>query len=467
MVRKLVALCLGVAFSFPANAAAIPRAATVTVNTSGSGLTIPANFVGISGEIADFIGGYYQGNTGAAASYCSLANLLGANGVLRLGGGAAETGTAPVVTSQMAANLNSFLTCLGAGYSLIYGLDIVANDPTTAATTAGLVATAVGNSKVVFQFGNEPSLFMSLATYQSRWNSYYSSVSAAVSGVHVGAIDDIMNTGFAPPLTAVSGLSVGLSGLSFISQHWYSFCRGTWTSPGPQYVVSSIFQNQAGSTSAGPGYLGGANQGAGYFLDNGKTGAIPQIMSETNTICSQGQDGASNRLEASTWFVNMAIGLANAGWTGVNIHNNYVQNAFYNPFIPNGDSTFSPGTIFYGMLLFSKIEGQQILPYSIGGNANVNAIATKGGSGNANILVVNNDIANPVTITPSQSGAWTTANVLQVQDGDGQGCGSGSPIVGGQSIGKGGAWTGSSFSINNGKSIQLAPCGSALIQIQP
>jgi hypothetical protein len=192
-------------------------------------------------------------------------------------------------------------------------------------------------------------------------------------------------------------------------------------------------------------------------------------LTESNSMgFASGGNGISNRLAAATWYLNEAIVMAAGGWSGINIHAAYhFVSAIYNPIVQLGDGNFGAGPIFYGLFLFSKIEGQQILPLAIGGNGNIQAIATKGANGNANILAVNNDVSSSVIVTPQQSGAWTTANVLVLQDGDGNGCASASPVVGGAAIGESGSWSGTPFSIANGGYVSIPPCGAALIQIQP
>lgn len=458
-----------------ANAGPPPaRAASISVNIGGSGLTIPTNFVGLSGEVGDFTAGFYQGNsgqwtsngtTGNAASYISVINLLGPNGVFRLGGGSSDAVTAPTITSGMASNLDTFLSALGNGWTLIYGLDLIANDTVTAATTAINLAAAVGVSNVVLQFGNEPSINgFTAAAYTTRWNSYYTAVTGVVSSPKVAAVDDIINIGWGVVPTVIAGLTPGLSGMSFVSQHWYSFCNGTWSGSVPSIMISSIYQNRYGA-----GIFGGANAGAGFLSNQGKTGAITQRMSETNTICDRGQAGMSDRLMASTWVLDMALVLASNGWAGINLHSVWWggSTGVYNVTAVQPDLNFAPTPVFYGMLLFSKIEGEQIVPSAVGGNANVAAIATKGANGNANIIAVNNDVTNASSVTVDQSSAWTTATVLQIKGGVGQGCADPSPTIGGQAIGESGVWSGAPFTIRKGTAVALGPCESVLISVQP
>jgi hypothetical protein len=446
------------------------RNVKLTANLSSLGSTISSNFVGISGEVGDFVNGFYQGTsgqwtsngfTGNAASYISLVNLLGSAGEFRLGGGSSNVGTAPNITSGMSTSLNSFLGGLGGNWKLIYGLDLNAANSAAAATTAGNLATAVGTANVTFQFGNEPSLngFTS-ATYTTAWNSYYTAVSGAVAGVKVAAVDDIINPGWGSVPTVVAGLTPGLAGMSFVSEHWYAFCSGVFASPVPIYLLSQIQMQQFASG----GFSGSIGQ---YLVNTQAYGTTPQRMTETNSLCSRGQAGMSDRLMAAAWFINTAIVLANQGWAGMNVHSVWTGGiGVYNPMLITADNNFTATPIFYGMYLFSKIQGQQIAALAFSNAvSNIAGIATVGGGGDANILAVNNDVSNPVLITPDQSTNWSTANVLRVKGN--AGCSEANPTIGGASIGESGAWSGAAFALSKGQSVTLGPCEAALIQIQP
>lgn len=438
------------------------KSVSVRANLSGNGFTIPSNFVGYSINTNSMIyGGYLKGSN---VSLCNLAKLIGANGVLRVGGLDQDAATPPPLTQQMANDLESFRSCLGSGWTLIYGLDGVANNSATAATQAGYIASASG-SNATFQFTNEPidGSNFTVSSFQTMWNSYRTAVLAAVPGANLAAWDD-GNFGYTQ--TAINGLTGGVSGLKYVTQHWYSGPCGTVQTP--SYLISSIetsvqtntfTQNYAWSASAG----------------------VLMRMTETNSICGGGALGSSDRLMASTWYLNQAIALASAGWSGINTHNNFCQVAqttcpvldttnpnTYGALLLSGDGNFYAGAVFNGLYLFSRIEGQQIIPVSISGSSfNIMAIATKGANGNANVIVVNDDVSQPATIFVDQSSAWSTANVLQIKSGSGVGCTDASVTIGGATIGESGSWTGSATSLSNGRSISLGPCESALIQIQP
>ena len=447
MKRILVSLALLASIS-DATAGNVPppaRIASVTANLSLAGLTIPTNFAGFSYETSDLIGGYLQGTTGVNGSLIGCINLLGSSGVLRIGGASSDSATPPALTSGIASNLATFVAGLGASWSVIYGLDLFANDSTTAASQAGMLNTALG-SKVTFQFGNESNAYLNSANYTTRWNAYYTAVTATVPGAPAAAAD-IGNFGSDQSYT--SSLTPGIAGLAALTNHWYN--------PNPMANAYQIVNSPFSYGTA-----------TGFYLNQSYAGNTPLLMTESNTVSIGGQAGVSDRLASASWFVNSAIILANANWKGLYVHNGVVANVnAYRAFTLNGDNTFTPQPVFYGMLAWSKIQGQQTVQTSIGGNATVNAIATKGANGNANFLIANNDVFGPVTVFIDQSSAWSTATVLQVKSGTGAGCTDSTATIGGAAIDKSGAWAGASFSIAKGAPVVLGPCEMAFVSIQP
>ena len=443
-----------------------PHSGVFTANTASTGYTISSDFVGYSLNTSAVINGQFSGS----GSACSLAGLLGTNGVLRIGGVDQDTTpTAPALTQGIANGLESFRSCLGSGWKILYGLDLNVNSPSTAATQAQMLQTASG-SNMIFQFGNEPvdGGTWNFSTYPTVWNSYYSAVNAVIPSAKYAAWDD---QNYNQAQNVIPNLTIGLAGLQYVTQHYYdSPCSQSLP---PAQLISQALQNLQQPT-------GLASIGIFQNVQWAAAAGIKTRMSESNSICGGGGLGASNLLMSSTWFLNMSIMLANNGFSGINIHNNtwwpassgsptigYVYPNIYGPLQVNSDLTFSPGPIFYGMYLFSQIEGQQTIALSSNANFSNNAIATKGVNGNANIIVVNNDPFVAANITPMQINSWTTANVLKISTLDGQNCTSGNPIIGGQPIGKSGLWLGSPSSIGNGQSVMLQPCEAALIQILP
>lgn len=434
------------------------KVTTILADTGSSGITIPSNFVGLSVEVQDYVvKGYFQGTSGtwngnaSASSFISLVGLLGANGSFRIGGSSADTVTSPALTQPMANNLQTFLAAIGAGWTPIYGLDLKAADSATAATQAGFLATTFGAANVVFQMGNEPvsSGNFTNGTYATAWNAYYTAITAAVPTAKFSAWDEF-NWGSAQ--TVINSLTPSVSGLQNVTYHWYNI---NGTVPNTSYLLNSI-----------------ANFKATFSSNTVWAGSVKQRLSETNSINCGGQDGFSNRMMAATWYLNQAIMLANLGYAGINTHMFFtgetcaLPQGYYNAVVRQPDQNFAPGPVFYGLYLFSKISGQQIINSAISGNAFIAAIATLRAAGKANILITNNDQFDSIPVTPQQSAAWSTATVLKVTSPTGNGCNETAPALGGQPIGESGSWSGASFSISNGQSFILGPCEAALVQVQ-
>ena len=439
------------------NFAAGNQAVSVYANLSAPLATIPADFVGISFENQVMTYGGYL--TASNTTLISLLQKLGASGSVRVGGASQETATPPPLTQAMANNLAAFVSAIGSGWSVNYGLDAMAASSSAAATQATYLYNALG-SKLTLQYGNEPIITnnFTAATYEAMWNAYDAAVLAAVPSAKRAATDD-----FYPYIQSiVAALTPGVSGLAEITQHfYYSPCLSI--NVDPQAVLSSPISAQV------------VTYNQAWALPSSKL-----AMTESNSICggTGTPSGMTDRLLAAAWFVNTAIALASTGWSAINVHD-YIGhsgwptssfvgpngNSYYNPAWLNADGTWQAGSVFYGMYLFAQIEGQQQVQSTItsaGGVTLVNAIATVRATGKANILIVNYDARHPITVTPQQSAAWTTANVLLLA---GSSCLDPSPTVGGATIGVGGAWSGSTTSISNGQSITLTPCESVLVSV--
>ena len=478
LVQRLI-LGIALATSISANAFAfgqhtgsnvpVPTAETVTANLASTSGTFPANFVGVSEENDDFINGNTSGTSGA--SWSSLTSMFGTSGVLRIGGNTSDlTGGAPALTQTLANQIETNLTALGPGWSLIYGLNICINNTATAVTQAGYIINAVGINNVTFQFGNEPGKCTTIGTWQTRWNAYYNALVAAYPGVSVGGPDAVspavatMGAYIGSSASAPYELGSGSSTLSIVSFHWY-----TGINPSGQNAAQLLAATALSNLQAG----GNGFQSSSSLAFPGIAGKLR--VTETNTISGGGTRGISDRLVSAAFTINEAIELNALGINGYNVHfgcstypTTCQAQAIYPPYAMNADGNWAPRPIFYGMYLVSKLQGRPVAATSTSGGGNVNAISTVGTNGNANILVVNNDTANPVIVTPAQSSSWTTAKVLLLAPGSANNsCYDANPTLGGAAIGESGAWTGAPTTITNGQTVTLSPCAAALVQIQP
>jgi hypothetical protein len=437
---------------------------TITANlVSLSSYTIPSNFNGISEEFTDVV--HQAGFTynypfplfnASNTSLQGLLKLLGPSGFIRAGGSSQDFNPPPVLTTAIANGINAFFTGLGPGWTINYGLDFANGTPSLATSYVGIMLGAMTNSAPTFSIGNEPDqppYSYNSSTYATAWNSWYSTITAAYPSAAFVSAD----TANPDSYTWAAGTTPGVSGLQFVTVH----AENGGMIPPSQ--LSSMISN-AQSTNF-------------YYFATYATNYKARV-NETNSSYYFGTPSPSNGLSFdlanAAWYLNVAMNFASFGGGGISVYQNItsgnsgggppcVGNVF---FYDNGTGNFYPGSIFYGMMLFSNIEGQQIVSTSYSGSGNVNAISTKNGTGNASILVVNDDVNNPVKIIPAQSNAWSKASVLLLAPGSAAGCIDYSPTIGGYPVGESGSWAGKWFSLSNGGSVNLAPCGAAVIEIQ-
>lgn len=452
--------CFFFSITAPAQDRSAHTAVTLRADLSATGYAVPSNFVGFSFEVGDLVAGYF---TAAQTTLVGLLHMLGAHGHIRFGGNSSDSAPPPALTQDLANSLHAFVTAIGAGWTpIVYGLDgcyynVSPGDATRiAAAQAGYLAKSFRASNVVFQFGNEPVNYgtgcFTASAYSAMWQATYTAVAGAVSGAKYAAPDD---NGAPNAKALVTSLKLPLSTLYAVTQHWY-FSGGT---PSLPQLLRSVPANTRTPTAdlRLPQYFSGV-------------GGVKVAMTEANTISGGGKHGISDVMAAATWYIDLAIALANAGYSWVDTHNRFVTggnngNAWYNGIIHEQNGDFRAGPEFYGQYLFSKIEGEVTVNLEAvsGDEANLTAIAAMNETGNANILIVNNDTDRSVAVTPDQSATWRDGSVLLMH---GDGCGDPHPIVGGAAIGDGGAWRGSTAAISYGGTVTLGPCEAALVSIQ-
>ena len=186
-------------------------------------------------------------------------------------------------------------------------------------------------------------------------------------------------------------------------------------------------------------------------------------------------NGITNVLMAATYYLSLAQSAFSGGYLGIDPldviipqlwGDGLTRPAYYNQFIQEPDGGYGPAPMFYGMYLFAQLEGQTSISTTVDPSLNnfASVNATRGPNGNANILVVNINTNQQITVAPQQTQPWSTANVYLLS---GQSCTDPKPVLNGEPIGEGGAWAGHPISIANGASIAIPACGAALIEIQP
>ena len=435
----LLSIMLAVVLSVPALAQTI----TIKADPNNPGAMIPANFIGFSGEVEDFVGGIYSASN---TSLVGILQLLGPNGVMRIGGGTEADVPPDPLTPQIANNAAGFLSALGPGWTLLYGLPDGVNDPGLAVQHAGFLLNAFGKGQVAFQFGNEPNLHYQ--DNEQAWldvvSSYYSALTATYGALNYGAPD----TSQLLDLNWPNDTPIGGGGFQFLTTHKY------WP-----YACNPL-----------PSF-----PSAKSILDDAQVPSLPGwSLTEFGIICDGGDPRITNRLIAATYYLRLAQSAAAGGWVGIMPHNVVIPElwgdgktrpAYYNQFIVQPDGGYAPTPMFYGMYLFAQIVGQQIIPVSTGADYGrvASITATLSPNSNANILVANINPRRGFYVKPDQTRPWSSANVFVLS---GINCADPAPVLNGYPIGEGGSWGGSVATLNQGQSVFVPSCGATLIEIQ-
>src|ERR1700687_6178028 len=124
-MNKFSAVLLGFLLNVSPALAAIGSTSTetITVNLASTGYTIPADFVGFSIETASVIPGNFVWQTGQS-SLCSLINLIGSNGLIRIGGlSQDQIASSSNLTLAVANGIEAFRQCLGSSWKISWGLN--------------------------------------------------------------------------------------------------------------------------------------------------------------------------------------------------------------------------------------------------------------------------------------------------------------------------------------------------------
>jgi hypothetical protein len=410
---------------------------------SPAGPVIPQNFVGFSGEVLDFTGGIYSANN---TSLIGLLRLLGPNGVMRIGGGTEADVPPDPLTQDIANDAAGFLNELGSGWSLLYGLPDGVTDPDLAVQHAGYLLNALGQARVAFQIGNEPNLHYqdNEQAWLNVFNPYYQALTAAFGALNYGAPD----TSQLLDLSWPNDTPLGEAGFQFLTTHkyWPNACN-----PLPQLPsVKSI-------------------------LDDAQVPSYPGwSITEFGIICDGGDPRITNRLIAATYYLKLAQSAASGGWAGIMPHNVIIPElwgdgltrpAYYSQFALQPDGGYAPTPMFYGMYLFARMTGQQLItaqtPVDYSKAASI--MATESPNGTANILVVNINPKRGFSVRPDQTAPWSRANYFLLS---GTSCADPAPVLNLFPIGEGGVWGGSVASMNRGDTVFVPPCGAFLIEIQ-
>lgn len=393
----------------------LPPGVIATTQVSGAaGLTVPADFLGISyewGGAQTLLGSVETGLNAPLRTL--LQNLISyGNGplVFRVGGNSTDSTGAP--GTQWLTPLTELAQSLPVHY--ILGVNLGSDNLGLAESQAAAYASQVPDIDA-FEIGNEPDDYPTNGDRTSSYGypQFISEFQTWQNGISASTP---ANTGIAGPAfaggawenNAKSDLASGALNPSIVTQHYYIACYN------PSSPLASDLLLQPNSSIGGPwgykAYVAAAHQVNKLFR-----------MGEMNSVCSGGQPGLSNSFSSALWGIDTMFEYANAGFDGVNFHtgngNPYALFSF-NLQKTGGTTNFTltgVTPLYYGMLFFAQATGysSQLIPLATMTDSNIKVWATVDSNNVTHVIVINKDLNASGTVQITVPG-YSTAKLLRL-----------------------------------------------------
>ena len=126
---------------------------------------------------------------------------------------------------------------------------------------------------------------------------------------------------------------------------------------------------------------------------------IPYRISECNSFSNGGAAGVSDSYASSLWVIDFLFCAALGGATGINMHGG--GNApGYTPIADHSGDVIEARPEYYGLLLFALAGDGALLETQLSaGTVDATAYAVRKASGGLNLMVVNKDTLQNLTLT--------------------------------------------------------------------
>jgi hypothetical protein len=420
-----------------------PAKYTVTLQAP-SAVTIPKDFVGISlewGSIRDAFG--VPGTPNAV--FTQLLKNLG-QGVIRIGGGSSDvfcwdkaTATNFTCRAGISASMMESLFSASAqtGWPTILGVNLARNEPQSA--VAFVKEAVLPNKQRVLgiEIGNEPDLFPNhsfpvtnpdgtktdklfrtkpygYAEHLPEFKAYASALAADPQTMSLPVVGPATCCAWRKQLGQFAQEAATGDQLQLLTTHHYpqNVCDKTKAAN----VTVTTLLDQARMQ-----YL--IDQYGPSAQEVNATGKRLR-MDEMNSVACGGKAGVSDGFASALWGLDEMFTLASLGFSGVNLHN---AGSAYPPvnLLASQDATTKVWTfknevrpLYYAMYLFSQVQGQQLVPFTLEATptntapANIKAWATSRSDGQITVVLLNKDASFTGNIAIKSISASARASML-------------------------------------------------------
>ena len=382
-------------------------AASLSIDLAASGPAIPLDFTGLSYESAQLANPAFF--SAANTALIDLFRGLGAQGVLRIGGGTSEfttfTTTEPagpppfevfgpdtsktakkgtLVTPAALRNLRAFLDATN--WRALYGLNAGQGTAANAAEEAFYVHQILGPRLIAFQIGNEPDSWRNryrpstwtYPDYFKQWQAFHAAIVARVPAAKFAG-PDVSNK--LPYVAGFAADAHAYPDIVLLTSHYYAM--------GPAGSPKSTLEKLLDPNPKLAADLVTIMQAA-------RSAHLPYRMSEGNSCWDGGKPGVSDTLASALWCADMMLQFAQAGAVGVNLHGG--GNGFYTPIAGSISSGFTRRPEYFGMQFAGHFSGSTLLNTTFNSpSKRVTAYAALK-DGRRQIAIINKDAA-PIAVS--------------------------------------------------------------------
>jgi hypothetical protein len=366
--------------------------ATVTVSSTVAG-TLPAGFAGLSYEKSSMAVPRFE------ASNTNLIGLFQALGpsLLRIGGNSVDktqwTATGAGRTSGQVAPsdidaLAGFLKA--AGWTVLYGVNLATSTAAAAAAEVAYAVKSLGESLYAIEIGNECDLYGNTGSYfagnwtlpdfEQLWEQFRTAIlAAAPDAVLTGPASASHVTTWTVPF----GQYATSQQIALLTQHYYRGNGQSASSTAAELITpDTALATQLAQLEAGAQGLG-----------------IPYRLAETNSFYNGGASGVSNSYASSLWVIDHLFNIALGGGTGANLHGGG-NGTGYTPIADSNGTVVEVRPEYYGVKLFTLAGTGTLLTTTVSAaGLNVTGYAVKAADGTLNLLIVNKDSTQNLSLS--------------------------------------------------------------------
>ena len=465
LFRSLALLCgltLAAGESIPAQ---------IDVDATKPGLTIPADFLGISYEKNALVEPHFKAEN---TVFVNLHRNLGA-GTLRLGGNKVEltrwqadasasldkaTGLA-VIGRTTLDNFYGFLKATE--WKCLHGINLAGNQPDSSADEAAYALKVGGTSILAIELGNEPNLYTNHDLRKKGYDcpTYLPEAAAAIKVIRARNPGIIL----AGPATArrpdhwFEDAVAGLKGqLQIGTSHLYALSGGSTNPKSANFP--SIENLLLPATMAKDVTM------VDEHLAAAKAAGMRYRLAEFNSVSNGGRTGVSDTFVSALWATDFLFSVAAHGADGVNFHCNLKPGSYSPMSTVKGETRYTVHPLYYAMLLFHDAGQGRLLPTKVQSTANLVAHATLDASGKMRVVLVNKDLTQDVVATVQvgtrfRAGSVHRLTAPQASSKDGV-------TYANTTVAADGRWqrtlaTEKAVAVHNGRAVVSLPAASAMV----